>query len=81
MALCGTLLFKHHSRGDGHCLNAFRCLLLTHSGHRVGRWRSAETVAEALSVTQKWSCLNFPGDFMAFGANFWCQFFAWIVDL
>ena len=30
----------------------------------------------AKALTRKWSCLSVLGDFMAFGANFWCQFFA-----
>jgi hypothetical protein len=43
---------------------------LTQSGHRVGRWRSAGAVAEALSVNAKMVVPKRPGRF--YGVR--CQF-------
>jgi hypothetical protein len=57
------------------------CLLLTQSGHRVGRWRSAGAVAEALSVNAKMVVPKRPGRFYGVRCQFLVPILCFDVDL
>ena len=53
----------------------------THSGHRVGRWRSAGAVAEALSVNAKMVVPKRPGRFYGVRCQFLVPILCFDVDL
>ena len=54
---------------------------LTQSGHRVGRWRSAGAVAEALSVNAKMVVPKRPGRFYGVRCQFLVPILCFDVDL
>ena len=54
---------------------------MTQSGHRVGRWRSAGAVAEALSVNAKMVVPKRPGRFYGVRCQFLVPILCFDVDL
>jgi hypothetical protein len=58
-----------------------QCLLLTQSGHRVGRWRSAGAIAEALSVNAKMVVPERPGRFYGVRYQFLVPILCFDADL